>query len=185
MELASPFPTRALLAIHIACNLQHYQISPGGGCLKHFENSDGTLVQWARKCSSLFEDTRAGSIVDTTLLTALKLCSEEDVSTLAATLQMIDVAVDILSAIPCQSRSEWSQTHPTAVRKLVHKASRLRIPIDLAIRNSVFNLLTTLSPGYQLHEWLPFLYLNIEYLAQPLTTLPLRCTEDTLKMSWK
>jgi hypothetical protein len=185
IEIASSLPTRALLAIHVACNIKRYQAAPAGGHSKHLEKLDGTLVQWARKCSSLFEGARASSIVDTTLLTSLKLCSEEDVSTLTETLQMVDVAADILNALSCQSRREWAQKHSTAVRKLIQKANRLRLPIDLAIRNSVFNLLTTLSHEYQFHEWIPFLRSNIEYLSQPLSALPLRCTGDALKTSWK
>lgn len=175
----------ALLSIHIACNLQRYSTLKQGETPENPGEFDTILAQWSLKCCSLFEGNRASSIIDTTLLTALKLFSEEGLRASVTTLRMLVLAHDILHAVSHEVRREWARTHSAVVRKLIQKISRPDAPTDVLVRNAAFNLLAILSPRHDFVEWLTLVRSTIRDLSEVHGDSLIHYAENSLSTSWR
>ena len=160
-QIRSDDPVNALAALHVACNIQ--------GCAQDTQESpfssftwNHTLRQWASKCSSLFEGDRARSIVETTILTTLKLCSSkgphfEDLH------GVLQIAPKILHAVPMTILDEWLRSHVSAVHKLVQKLSRPELSPDL--RFTALEFQAAVDRSFKNSKWLDLVTTAVQYIT--------------------
>jgi hypothetical protein len=125
-QLRSTNPVHVSRALHIASAFQVLHIS----CLVRSSFSSplptkSTLRQWIVKCSALYESEKCSRIVNTTVLTVLKLLTQDNDLGEASLLPNLRIASEILKSTPAHILSFWSKSNPFAVKKLAQKIASL------------------------------------------------------------
>ncbi len=151
-QLRSSNPLNALSALDVACNFLERADDSSGSCFSSPLNETSALRQWFEKCSSLFHGEKGRSIVETTILTTLKLCSEEDPHRGPGDLiKLVEIAQRILLAVQEPVLYEWVKTHQLAIKKLAQKLNRPGMSSQMRLTS--FGVLIILDKGFELDEW--------------------------------
>ena len=161
-QLRSSNPLNALVALDVACNLRK--------CVPNaLESSFGspmhlsvTLRQWIEKCSALFEGDKGHSIVETTILTTLRLCSDEGPH-FGALVELLQIAEGVLQQVQEPVLYEWVKTHQSVIKKLAQKLSRRAVPSQISV--TCIGVIAILDKRFELEEW-PILIANgVRYIT--------------------
>ena len=120
--------------------------------------------------------------METTVLTILKLCSDQDLH-LENLIQTSQIAQRILQEVPGKLLEEWTCSHRSAVRKLAQKLNRLETPPEIRIASSV--VFAALDEAFELSdEWLELICAAIRHLTTCKLSIGL-CDAKMLNDSWK
>lgn len=161
-QLRSTNPLNALVALDIACNSRKCAPAPLGSSFGSPMHQNVTLRQWVEKYSALFEGDKGHNIVETTVLTILRLCSEEDLHS-RSLVELLQVAQRILQEVREPVLCEWAKTHQSVIKKLAQKLSRRVVPSQISI--TCIGVLATLDRGFELEDW-PMLIANgVQYIT--------------------
>ena len=150
-QLRSNDPLNTLKALLIACNLRTQYIQPSSSPFGSPLVLNNVLRQWINKANSLFEGGKCRSIIETTVLTLLKLYAEQGCDNSILVLDSTKSAQRILRTVSNAVLQDWIRSRKVAVRKLAHKVARPEF--GSAARIASLEVLAMLDPDFELDEW--------------------------------
>ena len=161
-QLRSSNPLNALTALDIACNLGKCTTASPRSSFGSPTHQNATLRQWVEKSSALFEGEKGHNIVETTVLTILRLCSDADLHSRSLG-ELSQVAQRILQEVREPVVCEWARTHQSVIKKLAQKLSRRVVPSQISA--TCIGLLATLDKGFELEDWPMLIAKGVQYIT--------------------